>query len=74
MYSQAKVPVIPVAHNAGLLWPKNSFLKYPNRLKSKSITIKILPEIQPGLSKIEFLQKLETIIEDSSNELIKLES
>jgi hypothetical protein len=26
------------------------------------------------LSKIEFLKKLETIIEDSSNELIKLES
>ena len=74
LYSQTKVSVIPVAHNAGLLWPKNSFIKYPNRLKSKSITIKILPEIQPGLSKIEFLQKLETIIEDSSNELIKLES
>ena len=74
LYSQTKVSVIPVAHNAGLLWPKNSFIKYPNRLKSKSITIKILPEIQPGLSKLEFLQKLETIIEDSSNELIKLES
>ena len=74
LYSQTKVSVIPVAHNAGLLWPKNSFIKYPNRLKSKSITIKILPEIQQGLSKIEFLQKLETIIEDSSNELIKLES
>ena len=74
LYSQTKVSVIPVAHNAGLLWPKNSFIKYPNRLKSKSITIKILPEIQPGLSKIEFLQKLETIIEDSSNDLIKLES
>ena len=65
---------VPVAHNAGLLWPKNSFIKYPSRLKSKSITIKILPEIQPGLSKIEFLKKLETIIENSSNELIKLES
>ena len=74
LYSQTKVSVIPVAHNAGLLWPKNSFIKYPNRLKSKSITIKILPEIQPGLSKTEFLKKLETIIENSSNELIKLES
>ena len=73
LYSQAKVPVIPVAHNAGLLWPKNSFLKYPNRLKSKSITLKILPEIQPGLSKQEFLAKLETAIETSSDELINLE-
>ena len=74
LYSQTKVSVVPVAHNAGLLWPKNSFIKYPSRLKSKSITIKNLPEIQPGLSKIEFLKKLETIIENSSNELIKLES
>ena len=22
-------PVVPVAHNAGIFWPKNSFLKYP---------------------------------------------
>ena len=73
LYSQTKVPVVPVAHNAGLLWPKNSFMKFPNRLKSKSITIKILPEIKPGLSKVEFLKKLETVIEDSSNELINLE-
>ena len=74
LYSQTKVPVVPVAHNAGLLWPKNSFMKYPNRLKSKSITIKILPEIKPGLSKIDFLTKLETVIEDNSNELINLEN
>ena len=73
LYSQTNVPVVPVAHNAGLLWPKNSFMKYPNRLKSESITIKILPEIKPGLSKLEFLKKLETVIEDSSNELINLE-
>ena len=73
LYSQAKVPVIPVAHNAGLLWPKNSFFKYPNRLRSKSVTIQILPEIKPGLSKQEFLTKLENIIETTSNKLITLE-
>ena len=68
-----KVPVIPVAHNAGLLWPKNSFMKYPNRLKSKTVTIKILPEINRGLSKIDFLKKLETDIEMHSNQLIEWE-
>ena len=62
-----------MAHNAGLLWPKNSFLKYPNRLRSKSVTIQILPEISPGLSKQEFLTKLENIIETASNKLLKLE-
>ena len=25
-------PVVPVAHNAGLFWPKNSFLKYPGTI------------------------------------------
>ena len=73
LYSQAKVSVIPVAHNAGVIWPKNSFFKYPNRLRSKSVTIQILPEIKPGLSKQEFLTKLENIIETTSNKLIKLE-
>ena len=62
-----------MAHNAGLLWPKNSFLKYPNRLRSKSITIQILPEIQPGLPKQDFLTRLENIIETTSNKLIKME-
>ena len=57
----------------GLLWPKNSFFKYPNRLRSKSVTIQILPEIKPGLSKQEFLTKLENIIETASNKLITLE-
>ena len=73
LYTQTKVPVIPVAHNAGLLWPKNSFMKYPDRLKSKSLTIQILPAIEPGLSKLEFLKKLETTIETHSNKLIDME-
>ena len=25
-------PIVPVAHNAGLFWPKNSFLKYPGTI------------------------------------------
>ncbi len=73
LYSQTQIPVIPVAHNAGLLWPKNSFMKYPDNLRSKSITLKILPEIKPGLSKLDFLAKLEFIIEKNSDDLIKLE-
>ena len=51
LYSQLKIPVIPIAHNAGLLWPKNSFIKYPNRLKSKTVTLKMLKQIPPGMEK-----------------------
>jgi 1-acyl-sn-glycerol-3-phosphate acyltransferase len=28
-------PVVPLAHNAGEFWPRNSFLKYPGVIKVK---------------------------------------
>ena len=30
--SKTGSPVVPVAHNAGVFWPKNSFLKYPGTI------------------------------------------
>ena len=36
------VPVVPVAHNAGLLWPRNAFLKRPG-----TVTVRIGPAIEP---------------------------
>jgi 1-acyl-sn-glycerol-3-phosphate acyltransferase len=38
--AQCGVPVVPVAHNAGRLWPKNAFLKRPGR-----VTVRIGPPI-----------------------------
>jgi len=38
--AKSGVPVIPVAHNAGVLWPKNAFLKRPGK-----ITVVIGPAI-----------------------------
>jgi len=35
------VPVVPVAHNAGLLWPRNAFLKRPG-----TVTVRIGPPIE----------------------------
>ena len=31
--AHAGAPVVPVAHNAGRVWPRNSFLKYPGTVK-----------------------------------------
>jgi 1-acyl-sn-glycerol-3-phosphate acyltransferase len=39
--AQAGAPVVPVAHNAGRVWPRNSFLKYPGR-----VTVRIGPPIE----------------------------
>ena len=38
--AHAGAPVVPVAHNAGRYWPRNSFLKYPGR-----VTVRIGPPI-----------------------------
>jgi 1-acyl-sn-glycerol-3-phosphate acyltransferase len=37
----AGAPVVPVAHNAGLVWPRNAFLKRPG-----TVTVRIGPPIE----------------------------
>jgi 1-acyl-sn-glycerol-3-phosphate acyltransferase len=55
----AKVPVLPVAHNAGVCWPRNAFLKYPG-----TITVSIGPLISSqGLSAEALTQQVEAWIE-----------
>jgi 1-acyl-sn-glycerol-3-phosphate acyltransferase len=39
----AGAPVVPVAHNAGLLWPRNAFLK-----RAGMVTVRIGPAIDAG--------------------------
>ncbi|HLS87465.1 MAG TPA: lysophospholipid acyltransferase family protein, partial [Burkholderiales bacterium] len=36
-------PVVPVAHNAGLFWPRNAFVKRPG-----TVTVRIGPTIDPA--------------------------
>jgi 1-acyl-sn-glycerol-3-phosphate acyltransferase len=60
MYSACDVPVVPVAHDAGKCWPKNSWIKYPG-----TITFRYLPPIEPGLKRAEFMKQLETRIQDA---------
>lgn len=38
--AQCGVPVVPVAHNAGRLWPRNAFLKRPG-----TVTVRVGPPI-----------------------------
>lgn len=38
--TEAGAPVVPVAHNAGLVWPRNAFLKRPG-----TVTVRIGPAI-----------------------------
>ncbi|MBS0271400.1 MAG: 1-acyl-sn-glycerol-3-phosphate acyltransferase [Proteobacteria bacterium] len=65
LYMHLNIPVIPVAHNAGLFWPRRGFIKY-----SGQIILEILDPIQPGLSRHEFMRILEDKIESKTKELV----
>ncbi len=59
LYESTGLPVVPVALNSGFVWPRNSWLKYPG-----TVDIHFLEPIQPGLTRKQFMAKLEQRIED----------
>ena len=65
MYRDFDLPVVPVATNLGCFWPQQDFVKNAGRA-----TVEFLDPIPTGLSRGEFLQRLETTIETRSQELI----
>ena len=65
MYRDFNLPVVPVATNLGLFWPQQDFKKKPGRA-----TVEFLDPIEPGLSRGEFLERLEGVIETRTQELI----
>jgi 1-acyl-sn-glycerol-3-phosphate acyltransferase len=55
-----RVPVVPIAHNAGEVWPRNSFIKKPGL-----ITVSVGPLIaSEGLTPEELSDKVATWIEN----------
>jgi len=65
IYAALGVPVVPVAHVAGLYWPRRRFLRYPGVLRAK-----FLPPIEPGLEKDEFMRRLVTETEAACDDLL----
>lgn len=53
IYTQLGLPVVPVAHQAGLFWPRRKFLRYPGTIRAR-----FLEPIPPGLGKEEFMRRL----------------
>lgn len=64
LYSDLGVPLVPMALNSGVFWPRHKFVKRPG-----TITIEFLPAIPPGLPREEALARLEDAVEDASNRL-----
>jgi len=66
LYERGGIPVVPVALNSGLFWPRRSFLK-----KSGVITVEILDPIPPGLRRGELMSRLEMVLEAASDRLLE---
>ncbi|TWT14188.1 1-acyl-sn-glycerol-3-phosphate acyltransferase [Reyranella sp. CPCC 100927] len=64
LYTQLKVPVVPVALNSGLFWGRRTFIKKPG-----TITVEILPPIAPGMARADFMQALRDRIETATQRL-----
>jgi 1-acyl-sn-glycerol-3-phosphate acyltransferase len=65
LYRALGVPVVPVALNSGLFWPRRRFLRYPG-----TIVIEFLPAIAPGLGPRAFMTRLQADIETASDRLL----
>lgn len=68
LYLHLNLPVVPVALNSGVYWPRRHFLKYPG-----CITVSFLKPIFPGLSRHDFMVRLRHEIETASTRLLKKE-
>lgn len=64
IYNAADVPVVPVALNSGLFWPRKLKDKYPG-----TITVEYLEPILPGLNRKTFMATLEARIEPATARL-----
>lgn len=65
IYAATGVPCLPVALNAGLFWPRRTFLRYPGTL-----VVEFLDVLPAGLPRKEFMARMSTAIEDATNRLV----
>ena len=65
IYKALDLPVVPVALNSGVFWPKQSFTK-----RAGTIRLEIIEAIAPGLERKEFMDLLELKIEQTSKNLL----
>jgi 1-acyl-sn-glycerol-3-phosphate acyltransferase len=64
LYRQLGIPVVPVALNSGVFWSRQSIRRRPG-----TIVLEYLPVIEPGLSRKDFMARLEAAIEPASTRL-----
>ena len=64
LYRELGQPVVPVATNVGVFWPKRAIYR-----RQGTAVFEFLPRIAPGLEIADFMHRLETDIETASDRL-----
>ncbi len=65
LYEAEGVPVLPVALNSGLFWPRRTFLRHPG-----TVLVEILDPIAPGQERDAFFKELQQRLETATQRLI----
>ncbi len=65
MYENVEARVLPAALNSGLFWPRRGWMLYKG-----TCVLEFLPIFEPGLPPKDFTNKLETVIEAKTKELV----
>lgn len=65
LYQEMGAPVVPVACNVGVFWPRRRLYRAPGLA-----VIEFLPAIQPGLPLRDFLSEVEQAVESRSDALM----
>jgi 1-acyl-sn-glycerol-3-phosphate acyltransferase len=65
LYAELGQPVVPVACNVGLFWPRKGIAIRPGRA-----VVEFLDPLPPGLPAAEFMARLEAAIEPASDRLM----
>jgi 1-acyl-sn-glycerol-3-phosphate acyltransferase len=65
LYRELGVPMVPVALNSGLFWPRHGFLRHPGTL-----VVEFLPPIPPGRDPETAFADLRAAIETASDRLL----
>ncbi len=66
LYSRSGLPCVPAATNVGVLWARRSWYR-----RSGLAVVEYLPVIPAGLPIEEFMAKIEPIVEENSNRLMR---
>lgn len=66
LYQQLGQPCVPAATNVGVFWPRHGVYRKPG-----TAVVEFLDPLEPGLTQTEFMGRLETVVENSSNALMR---